>query len=216
MALENSDEIKLRQDLFAKLKEEIERRQLSNTENYDKAVLSLATVFLGASLTFLKDFVPFRDAHWKVLLPFSWALFGLAVIATIASFFVSLEELRAQLERGEDYYLRDDETALVRKSGFDNWTNRLNLGSAVAFVLGIAFTIAFITINLSEARMPKQDGGDTLQKGATTPSIQRVPGTGQMGQDGALVPAIQKVPTPQPGSSSTVQQGKDQGSTGKK
>jgi hypothetical protein len=216
MSDEETDDKKLRLELLSKLREEIHKRQLSNTENYDKAVLSLATAFLAASLTFLKDFVPFRDACWKALLPLSWALFGLAIVATIASFFTSQEELDAQLNRAEDYYLQEDESALERKSSFDKWTKALNLASAIAFILGIACTIVFISINLSEATMSNQGGGRNIQKGALTPSIQKAPGTGQMGNDGALVPSVQKVPTPPSGSKSGGQSGSSSGSSEKK
>jgi hypothetical protein len=34
------------------------KRQVSNSENYDRAILSLATLFLGLSFAFLKDIVP--------------------------------------------------------------------------------------------------------------------------------------------------------------
>jgi len=169
MADETADEKAQRLALLCKLREEIEKRQLSNTENYDKAVLSLATAFLGFSLAFLKDFVSFRDASLNFLLPLSWALFGLAIMATIASFFTSQEELSAQLCRAEDYYLKCDEKALECKIALENWTKWLNLGSAISFVLGVITTILFISINLTEGTMSKHDD---IKKGAGEPVAQ--------------------------------------------
>lgn len=213
MADEAAEAKAQRLELMSKLREEIEKRQLSNTENYDKAVLSLATAFLGFSLAFLKDFVSFHDASLNFLLPLSWALFGLAIMATIASFFTSQKELSAQLSRAEDYYLKNDENALERKTALDNWTMRLNLGSAITFVLGVIITILFISINLREGTMSKHDD---IKKGAGVPPIQRAPGTGQMGNDGALVPTVQKIPTPPNVPTPSGQSGSDSGKSEKK
>ena len=199
-----------RLELMSKLRTEIQRRELSNTENYDKSVLSLATAFLGFSLAFLKDFVSYRSASCHLLLPLSWGLFGLAILATIASFLTSQEELAAQLVRAEAYYINKDEAALSRRSLWDNWTKGLNWSSAVTFVLGVISTIIFITVNLKEGTMPKHDD---LGKAASVPPIQRIPG---IGQDGALVPTVQRVPTPPTPGQGSGQTNSNSSNTGKK
>lgn len=199
-----------RLELMSKLRTEIQRRELSNTENYDKSVLSLATAFLGFSLAFLKDFVSYRSASCHLLLPLSWGLFGVAILATIASFLTSQEELAAQLVRAEAYYIDKDEAALARKSRWDNWTKGLNWSSAITFVLGVISTIIFITVNLKEGTMPKHDD---IGKAASVPPIQRIPG---IGQDGALVPTVQRVPTPPTPGQSSGQTNSNSTNTGKK
>ena len=54
--------------LLAETRADLLKRQLSNSENYDKAVISLSTAFLGFSLAFLKDLVPIHRAEWFWLL----------------------------------------------------------------------------------------------------------------------------------------------------
>ncbi len=52
-----------RKRLYSETRTDLLKRQLSNAENYDKAVLSLATGVLGFSLVLLKDIVPSTNAE---------------------------------------------------------------------------------------------------------------------------------------------------------
>jgi hypothetical protein len=177
-------------ELFGKFREDILRRQLSNTENYDKAVLSLGTTFLGFSLAYVKDFTPYEQTILGWLLPLSWGLFGLSIIATIASFFASQRGLSIQLEYAERYYLNRDESALKENNFAANWTNKLNVGSAISFVLAVVATIVFTTTNLvTGGNMTEKK--NSLTKGASVPAIQATQG---YVLDGASVPTMQKVP----------------------
>ncbi|MCK2127562.1 hypothetical protein MX652_12775 [Thauera aromatica] len=177
-------------ELLGKFREDILRRQLSNTENYDKAVLSLGTTFLGFSMAFVKDFTPYHQAILGWLLPSSWGLFGLSIIATIASFFASQRGLAIQLEYAEQYYLRGDESVLTKTNPAAKWTNKLNAGSAISFVLAVVATIVFTATNLvTGGNMTEKKGNVT--KGASIPNIQTTPG---IAIEGAGIPGIQQVP----------------------
>lgn len=61
-----------KQRLLAETRADLFKRQLSNAENYDKAILSLSTAFLGLSFAFMKDHVPAHQAEWLYLLYGSW------------------------------------------------------------------------------------------------------------------------------------------------
>ena len=54
--------------LLTETRADLLKRQLSNSESHDRAVLSLSTVFLGFSLAFLKDFAPIHDRVWLYVL----------------------------------------------------------------------------------------------------------------------------------------------------
>ena len=45
---------KTRSELYAELKEDINKRDLSNSESFDKAILSLSSAGLAISLSFIK------------------------------------------------------------------------------------------------------------------------------------------------------------------
>ena len=68
--------------LLAETRADLFKRQLSNAENYDKAILSLSTVFLGFSFAFLKDVVPAHSAERLYLLYASWIMLTAAVGTT--------------------------------------------------------------------------------------------------------------------------------------
>ena len=53
---------------FKELNREIYTRERSNTENYDKAILSLSSAGLGFSLAFIKNIVPLNLAQNTLLL----------------------------------------------------------------------------------------------------------------------------------------------------
>ena len=87
-----------RKKLHDSLRDELLKRQLSNSENLDRAILMLSSAGLGLSLLFIKDPFPLSEAAWKLLLYSSWILFGSAILSTLVSFFVSQQGIKKQLE----------------------------------------------------------------------------------------------------------------------
>ncbi len=87
-----------RKRLHDSLRDELFKRQLSNSENLDRAILMLSSAGLGLSLVFVKDLVPLAQADCMCILYFSWFLFGFAILSTIVSFFVSQQGIKKQLE----------------------------------------------------------------------------------------------------------------------
>ena len=55
-------DMKERQRLYEEYRKDLLARQLSNAQNFDKAVLSLSTAGLGFSLAFIKDIIPLTKA----------------------------------------------------------------------------------------------------------------------------------------------------------
>lgn len=188
----NDDPTKVRLELLGKFREDILRRQLSNTENYDKAVLSIATAFLGFSLAFLKDFVSYVEAALAYLLPLSWAFFGLAIVATIGSFFASQLGLAKQLEFAEKYYIDKDETYLNKTNPAAKWTTWLNYGSGISFIAAVAATIIFTTANLVTGVLMAEKKV-SVTRGAAIPTLQSVPGAAKV-TGGAEIPTMQQAP----------------------
>jgi len=199
------DPKQVRMELLGKLRDDILRRQLSNTENYDKAVLSIATAFLGFSLAFLKDFVHYAEAAHAYLLPLSWSLFGFAIVATIGSFFSSQLGLAKQLQFAEKYYLDEDDAYFNKKNLAANWTTCLNYISGVSFISAVGATIVFTTINLITGGVMAEKN-ITSTKGAGIPTIQQAPGYKVTG--GAEIPTMQQTPkTPASGNQQTQSSG---------
>lgn len=182
--------------LLAETRADLLKRYLSNSENYDKAILSLSTAFLGFSLAFLKDLVPVQWAKWLLLLYGSWVALAGAVLVTVVSFWVSQRGIDVQLKKAEDYYLRDDQSAL-KKSGIAKATTWVNVTSGALFILGLVLTTTFVILNFEERGVKmsndKKDNQVPLREGAEIPRMQEVPL-----KKGADIPNLQPVPPTQP------------------
>ncbi|MEI8574822.1 hypothetical protein J0667_23065 [Methylomonas sp. WH-1] len=84
---------------------ELLKRQLSNTENYDKAILSLSSAALGLSLTAIKLIIPIDLAGHLWSIKLSWVLFLLTIIFSLVSFLISNYGINRQLSIAENYYI---------------------------------------------------------------------------------------------------------------
>lgn len=180
-----------RQRLLAETRADLLKRQLSNAENYDKAILSLSTAFLGFSFAFMKDLVPAHQAEWLGLLYGSWVLLTGAVLTTIVTFLVSQKAIDQQLKRAEAYYLHGDQTAST-KSRIARATDWLNIASGVLFILGVSLTTTFVLANFERgSKMSADKKGDRVQvrQAAPIPMMQEAPL-----KKGAPIPDLQQVP----------------------
>lgn len=182
-------------DLYAKTRDDLLKRQLSNSENYDKAILSLSTAFLGLSLAFLKDIVPVEQSKFLMFLYCSWGALVFSVVCTISSFLVSQKAIDVQLKIAADYYLHKIEPE-SEKTIYAINVERLNALSGILFTLGLVLSIAFVIINVSgreQMSSDKKSGPERLKEGAPIPKMQVVPE-----KRGATIPPLQQVSPPQP------------------
>lgn len=145
---EVSDEIR---KVYADHVAEINKREVSSSENFDKAVLTFSSAGLALSVGFLKDLVPIQGAAVPWTLYWSWAFFTAATCATIISFLVSGQALEAQKSRAYAYYMQGDDDALGRGNAWDRGTKLLNYASGGSFLLAMVLSVVFISINLERA-----------------------------------------------------------------
>ena len=72
------DESEKLYELYVKEEEDLSKRDLSNVENLDKAILSLSSAGLGLSLVFIKNVVELSKANHVWVLYGSWLMFVLS------------------------------------------------------------------------------------------------------------------------------------------
>ena len=138
-----------RQKLHDTLRDDLFKRQLSNSENLDRAILMLSSAGLGLSLIFVDNLVPVDKADCMCLLYFSWALFGSAILSTLVSFFVSQQGIKKQLEMNRQYYLERKEEVINQKNLWAIATERLSYVSALTYICAAFFLVLFIALNLN-------------------------------------------------------------------
>jgi hypothetical protein len=139
-----------RERLHDSFRDELFKRQLSNSENLDRAILMLSSAGLGLSLLFIKDPFPLNEAACTFSLYSSWVMFGLAILSTLVSFFVSQQGIKKQLKMNTEYYLEGKEEVQYQKNRWAGATECLSYVSFSIYILAVIFLFCFIARNLSK------------------------------------------------------------------
>ena len=136
-----------RKRLYQQCRDDLLKRQLSNSENFDKSILSLSMAGLGFSLAFIRNVVPLSHADYFIILYASWISFAAAIVSTLVSFVTSQEGVDRQLEYARQYYLENKTDFLSKTNCWAKVTKRLNFLSASVFIIAIILTILFVSLN---------------------------------------------------------------------
>ena len=193
-------------EMFDKLRDEFLERDLSNTENYDKAILTLSSSSLALSLTVIKFIVPIAAAKYIIFLQVSWALLAISVICSLLAFLVSNKALKKQLDNAREYYKENNEAAFGQKNLYTTINSFLNIVTGLFFSIAISLLIAFIMINTTtgEVQMTKKVTGDLTTESTNIPRMERVSTTvtDNVGNS-ANIPTMEQVPTTSPSTQGT-------------
>lgn len=135
--------------LFMRMKDEISKRELSNSENYDKTILTYSGFGLTFSMAFIKDVVPLKTAIGLSTLYASWIFFVCAIICVIISYFMSQKGLKRQIQIAECYYLKNCDKAFELPNKWAKLTDNLNMISGALFILGVILNTYFCYININ-------------------------------------------------------------------
>lgn len=136
-------------EIYDAYRDDLRKRQLSNTENYDKTLLTLSSSGLALSLTAIKFAIPLATAKYLLLLKGSWTLFGLTVFISIIAYWISNKALDKQLEIAEEYYSKNISNAFSKKNWYSIINNWLNIMAGIAFLIATALIISFVTFNIN-------------------------------------------------------------------
>ena len=143
-----ADDSDVRVGMYETLKNELYERQLSNSESFDKSILSLSSAGLVISISFIKDIVPIELASGLLYLKMSWVLFCAAIISTILSLMSSQLGIDKQLTIAREYYIEKNDDAISKKNIYSKITNWLNWSSGTAFVCSILLMVIFAMFNI--------------------------------------------------------------------
>jgi len=119
--------------------------------SFDKTILALASGAFGLSLTFIKQISPNIKSEIVCLLICAWVCFCISLLSTLISFLTSQSACLKQIEILEEEHLNnqsnhDKETNL--KNMASDYTQRLNILSISAFIIGVIFLAIFSISNL--------------------------------------------------------------------
>lgn len=132
--------------------EDLNKREMSNSETYDKSLLTLSSAFLGLSLTFTKDVIPFENANYIILLFVSWGLFALTIILTISSFIYSQRVTRQLKKSAREYFIEGKKETNELSITLAKRQEQLNTSCGVIFIIAVILLTSFIALNMTRDR----------------------------------------------------------------
>lgn len=135
--------------IFEDARDHLDDASLKNSEQFDKAILSLSSAGLALSLSFTKFIKPLAEAENIFLLKISWILFGLAIIATVISFICTSNALSVEREHIYKYYIEAKDEYGDKGNVWGNITYWLNIISAAAFVFAMTTTVSYVWTNFN-------------------------------------------------------------------
>jgi hypothetical protein len=201
-------------NVYQKCREDLLKRQLSNTENFDRSILTLSSSTLGLTLTFIRNVTHIEEAHYIGLLLLSWGLLAAAIVVTLSSFLVSQAGTETQLIYAEEYYLNGRDEYGKKRNVFARINKILGYISAAIFVVAMILLVAFVWINIttgeksmsnakidiSQMSLSKNIDGANITHMISAPSE-----SDELGKFGANIPAMQPISKPlaSPSSSGT-------------
>ena len=191
--------------IFDKLRDDLLSRDLSNTENYDKAILTLSSSSLALSLTAIKFVVPVATATYVMLLKSAWILLLISVVSSLIAYLISNKAMGVQLNNARDYYKKDIEDAFSRKNVFSTINSYLNVITGLTFAVAICLLIAFISINIENGEpvmCDKIESGVIVEKSANVPTMESVIVPSGDVANSANVPTMEQAPSSAPTSES--------------
>lgn len=128
--------------------EDTNKREMSNSESYDKSLLTLSSVILGLSLTFTENVVPLAQAKNIYLLVAAWGLLSLTIVMVMSSFIYSMNAFKELKLGAKRFFLENDQSANQLSEIISNNIRRLNVASGVLFIVGVLLFTAFVSVNV--------------------------------------------------------------------
>jgi hypothetical protein len=136
-------------DVYQKCRDDLLKRQLSNTENFDRAILTLSSSTLGLTLTFIRNVTPIEEAHHVWLLLSAWILLAIAIVVTLSSFLISQEGVKKQMIYIEEFYLNGKDEYFNKQNIFSRLNDLAGYLSALKFTIAMFFLVAFVCLNIT-------------------------------------------------------------------
>jgi hypothetical protein len=194
---ERTEEEKTRcNELNDKFRDDLLKRQLSNNESYDKAILSLSSAGLALSLTAIRFVVPLENAMYLWTIKLSWFLFLVTIIFTLVAYIVGNNAIVKSLEIAEKYYILGLVSAQSEKNSSLRLNELLNKFTGIFFVVAITLVVAFVIFNVGNNSMSDKKTTPTRAfaiDSADVPKMQMAPGKGPV-TPSADIPKMQMAP----------------------
>ena len=145
-AVINDDvQMALRREMFEKYKSDLSSRELSNSQQYDKAILTLSSAGFAISVTAFETIRDHGTTDHVLLLIISWWLFFSTIALSLIGFVVGNAAIHRKINDAHDYYIKCFKDAEPKVSILVRFNSALNILAGITFLTAIGLTIAFFT-----------------------------------------------------------------------
>lgn len=154
----DTDDVR-RQQCFDRIYDAITKAKLSNEENFDRAILTIASSALGVSVHFA---LSENNGHWQGCLFWGWGLLGCAVFLVLVAYQLSNRAQDVTLEKADEYYNKKNAQAIDKPNAWEHWHQRCTLFAGMCMLLGMSLLAVYFGSNLpaaKEKQMGKQGEG---------------------------------------------------------
>jgi hypothetical protein len=148
-----------------------ERKTLLETaekasDQYAKAILTLAGGSLALSITFIKEIAPSPGEHSLVVLALAWISFALSMLVTATYFLLGQFAYIHQIDLSQEVLLSETPVSNPQSNRYSPWMKWLQIAGLLFFALGLTLTVAFASANL-KSRAKKVPSSENSQTPAT-------------------------------------------------
>lgn len=182
-------EKEIRQRLYEKTRNELNVQARSNSETYDRALLTLSSAFLGGSLAVIKQIVDLEEAYNIWMLYIAWSGLVIVIVLTIISFIIGNVLIRQLREAAEKYYKYDDKDAYKVSERNSRCISGMNNLNGIVFVTSILLLAMFVGGNIMGNRgkdAPVENATEVIKRSQPVNEFEKVPATsGQSGSGAA-------------------------------
>ena len=147
MSCKKKDVQKQAEEFYSRLMEDLSRRELSNSENLDRAILYTSLPILGITIGFLNTMPPKNEITCMWAFYLSAMCLVIAIVVVVASYWTSIKakrELENLKERIIEYYIKRDKKPV---SKYNKCTEILNVVSTILYLAGIFSMCGFLYSN---------------------------------------------------------------------
>lgn len=145
-----SDE--LRKELkeeFKKLSESLVITARSEAEKFDKGILSLSSIFLGFTLTFVDKIVSLNTAWYKWLLYVSWLSSFFSIVSILVGLLINQKSIRQIMNDSKKFFIDGNlNYSNFAENRLNKIANILNYTSLILFVSGAGTFVLFVILNV--------------------------------------------------------------------
>lgn len=126
---------------------EVDKRIVSNVENFDKNILTISTFLLGLSLIFIKDIVGDDSSKNIEYINSSWVYLLTSIAMTIISFIVGWKDNEASLVHYYKFLIEKRKDYEEKRSIYSYILEYSTYLSAIFLFLGMLYLYLFVKTN---------------------------------------------------------------------